>query len=133
MIMLLTKVPRVSKYHQLVSNYLAEADIRINGPEAWDVRVRDERFFRRVYQEGSLGLGESYVEGWWECAALDAFFMRLLRARLDERHRSSSDWWMMLSARLINRQATSRVGEVARRHYDLDPELYRAMLGDDRV
>ena len=34
---------------------------------------------------------------------------------------------------LVNRQRPSRVREVARRHYDLDPALYRAMLGEGRV
>jgi cyclopropane-fatty-acyl-phospholipid synthase len=33
------------------------------------------RFPREV-----LGLGDSHVDGWWECGALDQFFDRILRA-----------------------------------------------------
>jgi hypothetical protein len=45
-----------------------------------DIRVHDTRFFKRVLQQGSLGLGESYMEGWWDCKRLDIFFDKLLRA-----------------------------------------------------
>lgn len=39
--------------------------------------------FKRVLQEGSLGLGESYMDGWWECERLDIFFSKVLRAGLE--------------------------------------------------
>ncbi len=41
-------------------------------------------FFKRVLQEGSLGLGESYMDGWWECERLDIFFHKVLRAGLEK-------------------------------------------------
>ena len=39
----------------------------------------------RVAAYGSLGLGEAYMDGDWECDRLDGFFARVLRARLDRR------------------------------------------------
>jgi cyclopropane-fatty-acyl-phospholipid synthase len=54
-----------------VSNLLAFADIRINGTRPWDIQVHDRRFFSRALASGTLGFGESYMDGWWDCDALD--------------------------------------------------------------
>ncbi len=60
---------------------LAPADVRVDGDRPWDVQVHDPRLWVRVFAEGSLGLGESYMDGWWDCEQLDAFFHRVLAAR----------------------------------------------------
>ena len=39
---------------------LSQADIQINGSRAWDIQLHHVGFFKRVLQQGSLGLGESY-------------------------------------------------------------------------
>jgi cyclopropane-fatty-acyl-phospholipid synthase len=59
---------------------LQQADIAINGERPWDVKVRDPRFFETVFAGGSLGLGESYMRGWWECKALNQFFFPVAAA-----------------------------------------------------
>jgi cyclopropane-fatty-acyl-phospholipid synthase len=58
---------------RIIEQLLAEIDVRINGPERWDIQVRDERFYARALKDRSLGLGESYMEGWWDCARIDEF------------------------------------------------------------
>ena len=66
----------------MITNLLASADIRIN-PEcfrSWDIQVHDPRFFSRVLASGTLGFGESYMEGWWDCDALDEMCCRAIRA-----------------------------------------------------
>ena len=40
----------------------------------WDLRVRDPDFFNRLLAGGSLALGESFMDGWWSCQALDQLF-----------------------------------------------------------
>ena len=133
MLLTLTHAVRPRGARRFLEDALAAVDIRLDGGRPWDVRVHDERALRRILFDGSLGLGESYVEGWWDCAELDGFFTRLLRGRLDERRWLPRDWLIEVASRLINRQKPSRVRQVARRHYDLDPALYRAMLGDERI
>ncbi len=61
---------------------LAGAGVRIGGKRPWDIHVHNPRMFSRVIAEGSLGLGESYMDGWWECERLDEF---LLKDRYDAR------------------------------------------------
>jgi len=33
---------------------------------ALDITVHNEAFYGRILKDQSLGLGESYVEGWWD-------------------------------------------------------------------
>jgi len=61
------------------------AGITIDGENPWDIKVHDERFYDRVFHQGLLGLGESYMDGWWDCEKLDEFFYHVLRANLDQK------------------------------------------------
>ncbi len=112
-----------------VEALLATADVRIGGTRDWDLQARDERLWSRLLAQGSLGLGESYMDGWWEAASLDGLLMRLVQARLGERVRGLAAWRDVLLARLTNPQTPRRSREVGRRHYDLGNDLYAAMLG----
>jgi cyclopropane-fatty-acyl-phospholipid synthase len=112
-----------------VEKILSRADITIGGTREWDVTVNDERFYGRLLRFGSLGLGESYVDGWWDCPSLDQFFSRVLCADLD---RNPLCNWRSAIRRLLtsgfNQQTRSRAKRVARQHYDLGNELYQYML-----
>lgn len=118
---------------QRVQRLLEPADIRLGGDRPWDIRVRDETFYTRVLAQGSLGLGESFMDGCWESSALDALIFRLLRAELDRHVRTFSDIWAVLRARIVNLQGRRRAFEVGEKHYDLGNDLYRAMLGKRMV
>lgn len=108
---------------------LASADVRLDGGRPWDIQVHRDAFYPRVLGQGSLGFGEAYMDGWWDCPALEQLLHRLLDARLDRRTRHVDDWWAVLKARLLNLQRGHRAFEVGRRHYDLGNDLYQAMLG----
>jgi len=112
-----------------VEKILSLADVRIGGDREWDITVNDDGFYSRVLRHGSLGLGESYVDGWWDCSALDQLFSRILKAKLDRN--APRDWRLALQwllAAVFNRQTKLRAKSVAERHYDLGNELYRKML-----
>ena len=118
-----------TRFEQRVAGLLAKADVRIDGTRPWDMQVHDPRLYARLLGQGSLGLGESYMEGWWDAGSLDGLIYHLLEARLDEHVHSAGEVWDALRARLLNLQSPDRVVEVARRHYDLGNDLYSAMLG----
>ena len=86
-------------------------------------------FYARVLAQGSLGLGESYMDGWWDAPALDGLLTRLLQARLEQRVHGAGELWDALRARVLNLQSRRRGREVGERHYDLGNDLYAAMLG----
>ena len=112
-----------------VEELLATADVRVGGERPWDVQVHEPRFFARVLAQGSLGLGESYMDGWWDAPSLDGFLYQLLHAGVDERVHSLGDVLAGLKARVVNMQSMRRSFTVGRRHYDLGNDLYSAMLG----
>src|SRR5690349_19464989 len=63
---------------RFLEKYLHPADIRINGQRPFDLALHNPGMARRTICRGSLGLGESYMDGWWDCNQLDEFFYRLL-------------------------------------------------------
>jgi len=119
---------------QFTQKLLAKADIQINGSRPWDIHVHNDKLYERVVQEGSLGLGESYMDGWWDCDALDEFFFRLLRAELDTHiQKNWSDLLNILLIKLINYQSKSKAFEVGEKHYDLGNDLFKAMLDKNMI
>jgi cyclopropane-fatty-acyl-phospholipid synthase len=112
-----------------VRRLLEHADIRLNGNRRWDLQVHEEAFYRRVVAGGSLALGETYMDGWWDCEALDEFFYRIFRADIPEKaHTSWPLLWQRLKAHLLNLQNKSRAYEVGEQHYDRGNDLFRRML-----
>lgn len=116
-----------------VESLLAEAGVEVGGQRPQDIQVHDPHWYARVLAQGSLGLGESYMDGWWDANALDVFLLHLMRARLDERVHGWGEIGDALRARLFNLQAGGGSYEVGRRHYDLGNDLYQAMLGQRLV
>ncbi|HEY6944757.1 MAG TPA: hypothetical protein VI431_06430 [Candidatus Acidoferrum sp.] len=54
-----------------VREIVSLADAKIDGGRDWNITVHEHRFYAPVLGRGSLGLGESYVDGRRDCAALD--------------------------------------------------------------
>ena len=119
----LRSAPRDAR--SIVSDLLAMADIRIDGARPWDIRVHRPEFFQRLLGHGSLGLGESYMDGDWDVDQLDEFFHRVLRARLDRHVKSPRLLLPWLMARLSNRQNRRRAWRVGEVHYDLGNDFHR--------
>lgn len=119
----------MQKHRKVFEQLLTETGIAINGPEPWDIQVRDERFYTRVLKDGSLGLGESYMAGWWDCARIDEFICRLLKSNLEEKIRGNLRTILFyLSARIFNLQSPGRADIIARRHYDIGNDFFFSFL-----
>lgn len=108
---------------------LAQASITVNGKAVYDITVHNDNLYDRVISQGSLGLGESYMDGWWDCAALDQFFYRLARSdAYTHTPKNINTLIMYLKAQLMNLQSQSRAFQVGEQHYDLGNDLFKAML-----
>ena len=113
----------------MAEDILSDLDIQINGSRPWDLHVHDERIYDRVLRHGTLGLGESYMDGWWDVERLDQFFYRVLRSGLKRDVRRNWRTRMMAALQLIvNQQRRARAFKVGEHHYDCGNDLYRAML-----
>ncbi len=111
-----------------VRELLAMARIEVNGNQPWDMQVHDNRLYRRILSEGSLGLGEAYMDGWWDCNQLDGFAHRALRANLDREISQLHGVLLGVRAVVSNLQSRSRGLSLGERHYDLGNPLYERML-----
>ncbi|HKY62470.1 MAG TPA: cyclopropane fatty acyl phospholipid synthase [bacterium] len=133
-VLALPRLPlRLFSAAEKVQQLFAKAGVRIGGRRPWDIQVSNEKFFDRALAEGNLGLGESYVDGWWECERLDELFHRLLRAKIEE---EILPWPFILDvvkSRVLNWQSRSRSSSNARRHYDIGEDVYAKMLDRRRV
>lgn len=118
------------KAKQVIKNILTPLDIQINGNRPWDIQINNPQFYQRVISGGSLALGESYMDGWWDCKALDEFFKRLLESRIDKKNKSLKPaiLWEVFKARVMNLQSGARAFIIGRRHYDTGNRLFKIML-----
>jgi cyclopropane-fatty-acyl-phospholipid synthase len=124
---------RVSSERTVVEKLFALADVRVGGDRPFDVRVTDERFYKRVLRDGQLGLGEAYMDGWWETDALDEATRRFALADLERKARRMLPFVVaVVRERLSNVGKKSAAFEVGERHYDLGNDLFRSFL-DQRM
>lgn len=117
---------------QTVEGLLDLANISINGSNPWDVQVYDERLYKRLLAGGSLALGESYMDGWWNVEDLPEFFNKVLQANLSYKLVTPGFIFYMTTAKLFNLQSKSRAFKVGEEHYDIGNNLYKDML-DSRM
>jgi len=117
------------KFHDRVEELFSYADVQINGQRPWDIQIHNDNFYPRVIRSGTLGLGESYMDGWWDTDQLDEFICKLLRADLRNKVKPVSDFITSLQARFTNLQSPTRAYEVGEHHYDVGNDLYECMLG----
>lgn len=114
---------------RFLTDLLAKADVRINGDRPWDVKVHNPALFRRIMSAGTLGAGESYMDGWWDCEQLDVLFDKVMAAGLEHKLKFNLPLAIdLVSALLFNRQTKSRSKTVAEQHYNLGNDFYADML-----
>lgn len=109
---------------------LETTGVVLDGPNPWDPKIINQGVYDRVKSQGSLGLGESYMDGWWTCEKMDELFYRLLSVDIFKRLGLSLPLVLsFLKARLFNLQAIKRAFQVGEKHYDLGNDLFESMLG----
>ena len=118
-----------NKYKTIVAELLSLAGIEINGRNPWDIQVLDERFYKRVVTLVELGLGESFMDGWWNVEKLDEMIFRIIHADLQNKIKHNYKIALQLAGFwLINMQSRRRAFIIGERHYDLGNNLFRNML-----
>ena len=111
-----------------IRGLLELADIEVNGSNACDLQVNDPAFYRRLLSGGPLGLGETYMDGLWDCPALDVLICKVLRADLEHSISPLKLLWPVLWSKLVNLQSKRRAFNIGEHHYDIGNDLYQCML-----
>jgi cyclopropane-fatty-acyl-phospholipid synthase len=107
------------------------ADIKINGNRPWDIQVLDSRFYKRGLS-GSIGFGESYMDGWWESKQMDETIARIVRADLPNKIKLTPQMLLFLARnKFLNVATVKKSYKVGKLHYDVGNELYEKMLDQE--
>ncbi len=104
------------------------ADIAIGGSRRWDMQIHQPLVFRRAITEGNLGLGEAYMDGWWDCDDLEEFFFRLLSSKADKKIVTPVNLIGKWVGKTVNLQIPSRAFTVGETHYNTGNDLFETML-----
>ncbi len=120
-------------WKKTVEKLASRAGIHIDGNDPWDIIVHDSRTYKKIVLGGSIGLGESYMQGWWDSAKLDEFSAHILKARLDaSKVNLISNIFIVASQYVFNLQSIRRAFIVGEKHYDIGNDIYKKML-DSRL
>lgn len=118
-----------NNYKKTAEEILELAGIKINGSNPWDIRIHNDRFYRRAITEGGLGIGESYMDGWWDCEKVDELIYKILKAQSEKKIRLKYSILIRLFVlSLFNLQSKRRAFIIGEKHYDLGNELFQIML-----
>jgi len=118
-----------NKFRAKLEKLLEGTDIFFNGENPWDISVYNPNLYERILTQGSLGLGEAYMDGWWDSDQLDELFNKFCSAQvksrvmLDPQSIKNGLW-----AYFINRQSKHLISHIVKHHYDIGNDLYRLML-----
>ena len=114
----------LDKYSELLEG----VDIEINGSRPWDLQVHNQDLYKSIFFNGSLGFGESYMKGWFDCDRLDLFFEKILRSGIYNEIGGLPLFFGKMKSKLKNLQSISRAFQVAEHHYDIGNDLFSLML-----
>src|SRR4051794_28497450 len=98
----------------LVREIFESAGVGVEGKKPGDIHVKNDAFYGRLIRDASIGLGESYMDGWWECEELDLFIEKLLRVDVKKKIQGSLRMKLLtLQAFVTNMQSRARAKQVA--------------------
>jgi len=115
----------------VLSKLLSEAGIAFNGSSPWDIQVLHEDVYQQILSKGSLGLGESYIDGLWDAHSLDELFTRLIGFNIDKKVIGLARlrlWLEVFRHKFSNLQSAKRAFQVGEQHYDTGNDVFEAML-----
>ncbi len=113
-------------YQSYVTKTLNGAGIAVNESGSKAIQVNNPRFYKAAALNGSLGFGESYVNGDWSCDQLDVVIDTLLQNGV--RTSGFTDAFNKIRAQFVNMQSIMRSSRVAKQHYDVDTQVFEWML-----
>lgn len=107
------------------------AGCEVNGSNSWDPQVHDNDAFERIAKGGLMAVGETYVDGLWDCEQLDVLSERL--GALDSPIKYFGKRTLARAAvagAVQNLQSRRRARQNAEHHYNIGNDLYESMLGE---
>ena len=119
---------------ELATQILDRAGVPVNGSVPWSIQVHNEKLWDRVISQRQLGLAEAYMDGWWDCDAIDVMLTKLLETDvLGQLRPTFALAGHAIKSTFLNRQTKSRAAKNAQHHYNIGNDLYERMLDPEMV
>ncbi|MEM4990397.1 cyclopropane fatty acyl phospholipid synthase [Collimonas sp. H4R21] len=116
---------------RIIRQLFEHAGIQLNGDQPWDMQIHDPVFFQKMFTKWELGIGESYMDGDWDCDRLDEFFFRVTSHDLEQTVVGPAKigfFLEILRQNFFNLQTKGRAFQVGEQHYDIGNDLFESML-----
>lgn len=113
----------------IVDGLFRYAGLKINGPDASDPQIRNPKFYRRLLLQGSIGLGDMYMEEWYTVERVDLMIEKIVRSGLSDLVPQFDDMTLKIKSRLFDRQGKEQAQQNVSDHYDFDPRFFIDVLG----
>lgn len=105
------------------------AGVTVGGDAPHDIHIHDDRLWSRILRDRELGLGESYMDGWWDANKLDEFLTVVQTADLRSMVTPSPQLLVLgVKATIMNQQSKAKARRNAQAHYNIGNDLYERML-----
>ena len=119
---------------EICLNILYRAGITVNGNQPESIHIHNEKIWDRIISQHQLGMAESYMDGWWDCEALDVLLTKLLAIDvLKILKPSPALLGHALKSNLLNMQTKSKAASNAKHHYNIGNDLYTRMLDPEML
>jgi len=118
----------MNREKSIIQEMLKLADIQIDGPNPWDIQIHEEKFYPRILSDAVLGLGESYMDGWWDCDDINEFIYRIITANLEQKISPLKFLIPVVKSKIINLQTKLKDARDVGYHYNLGNILFQNML-----
>lgn len=121
----------MANHEEAVRKLLEGTGVEVNGTNPWDINVKNDEFYARVLKERELGLGESYMDGWWECDDIAEMVNKLFLSDIYSRLTHRLDLLkLFVLAILTNRQSLKNAKPKIQDTYSVHQDVYQYTLGD---
>lgn len=111
-----------------ICEILKLADVEFNGTRPWDIKVNDQQLFQILLNDGILGLGETYMDGLWDCTDLDELIFKIIKADLEHKVSPLKFLLPVITSKIFNVQKKSKAAKDVKSHYNLGNVLFKNML-----
>ncbi|MEI6843551.1 MAG: cyclopropane fatty acyl phospholipid synthase [bacterium] len=122
-------VEKENSQKKFIQGLLESVNVHIDGSRPWDIAVHNEGLYDRVLSRGSIGAGESYMDGWWDAPELDQFFFNILRGDISQKLSLNFATVSTILGAFISGYGSKRKAfNIGEKHYDIGNDIFNAML-----
>lgn len=122
-----------SRQFEILQRLFSQADIRFNGDRPWDPQIINPQVLKRALRNGTIGIGDGYMAGEWECQQLDVLVEKVASLRFDKALKGNLINKLNQGWEVFKVKARPDPYKVGRVHYDLGNFLFERMLDPQMV